>query len=119
MPLQPGLLVGAVLFLLTGVPQWYYTVAQAEIVRHTPDAFRGQISGLYQTVMRTAMGGGVLLYGLLADYWSPSVVIGGTGIAGVLVAGVIGVAWQRQRVIDPIAGVPAGVGEASTMRSGS
>lgn len=96
--LRPDVAVTVVLWGLSGMFSTAYVMqAQASFVRATPGAIRGRAIGVAASGIVAGQGVAVLVGGVLADVWSTSVSIAVCGGAGVLVAGVGAVAWQRAR----------------------
>jgi MFS family permease len=73
----------------------YQTVAAAAFVRAVPDAARGQAFGLANTGIRVAQGIGVVLAGLAAQHWSPSLVVATFGGVGAVVAVLVTTSYRR------------------------
>lgn len=94
--LRPGVPVAVVLWGLSGMFSTAYVMqAQASFVRATPDAIRGRAIGVAASGIVAGQGVAVLAGGVLADVWSTSVAVALCAAAGVLVAGVGAVAWER------------------------
>ena len=112
--LQPGVAVAVVLWGLSGAFSTAYVMqAQACFVRATPDAIRGRAIGVAASGIVAGQGVAVLAGGLLADVWSTSASIAACAAAGVLVALVGSVAWERA-----LRSRPAGVAERADARAG-
>lgn len=73
----------------------YQTVAAAAFVRAVPDAARGQAFGLASTGIRVAQGIGVVLAGLAAQRWQPSLVVATFGAVGAVVAVLVTMSYRR------------------------
>lgn len=82
----PGLTVTLALWVASGIAAAYQLPANTTFVLGTPEAQRGQAFGLARTLLIVSQGGGVLLAGVAADRWSPSVVVAAAGAVGILVA---------------------------------
>ncbi|MFF0271665.1 MFS transporter [Kribbella sp. NPDC004536] len=105
----PGLVATVALWALSGLASAYHLPTSAAFVQAIPDGRRGQAFGVASTALKTSQGLGILLAGLLADRWSPTVALGTMGAAGTCAALLAGSAWARAR--------RAGTG-ASEMRTG-
>ncbi|MBN9743353.1 hypothetical protein DMP23_19965 [Amycolatopsis sp. A1MSW2902] len=81
-------------YVLSGVAACYDLPAGAAFVMEVPDSARGQAFGLRMTVLNLFQGGDVLLGGLFAGHFAVSVVIGGAGAVGVLIATALAVSWR-------------------------
>ncbi len=96
---RPGVAVTVVLWSLSGLFSTAYLMqAQASFVRATPAGIRGRAIGVAASGIVAGQGVAVLVGGLLADLWTPSVAVAVCGAAGITVASVGAVAWQRSRV---------------------
>lgn len=84
----------------------YVLQGQASFVRRTPDAERGQAIGLASTAMIATQGLAIVLGGVLADATAPSVAVTAGGVAGLVCAAAVAVAWARARRSAPTAAVP-------------
>ncbi|MFD7160954.1 MFS transporter [Kribbella sp. NPDC059898] len=93
----PGLLVSVALWALSGLASAYHLPTSAAFVQAVPDAQRGQAFGVASTALKSSQGIGILLAGLLADNWSPSVALGTMGAVGTCAALLAGTAWARAR----------------------
>ncbi|MFG1913103.1 MFS transporter [Kribbella sp. NPDC048928] len=85
------------LWALSGLASSYHLPTSAAFVQAVPDAQRGQAFGVASTALKSSQGIGILLAGLLADRWSPSVALGTLGAAGTCAALLAGTAWARAR----------------------
>ncbi|HEY3562033.1 MAG TPA: MFS transporter [Kribbella sp.] len=85
------------LWALSGLASSYHLPTSAAFVQAVPDAQRGQAFGVASTALKSSQGLGILLAGLLADRWSPSVALGTMGAAGTFAALLAGAAWARAR----------------------
>ncbi|HET6744145.1 MAG TPA: MFS transporter [Kribbella sp.] len=85
------------LWALSGLASSYHLPTSAAFVQAVPDAQRGQAFGVASTALKSSQGIGILLAGLLADRWSPSVALGTMGAAGTCAALLAGTAWARAR----------------------
>ncbi len=94
---EPGLLVTAALWALSGVFSSFQVPANAAFVQAVPDAQRGQAFGLAVTALRSAQGAGILIGGVAADRWAPGTVVAGAGALGVVVGTLAAVAWAGSR----------------------
>lgn len=93
----PGLLATVALWALSGLASAYHLPTSAAFVQAIPDGRRGQAFGVASTALKGSQGLGILLAGLLADRWSPTVALGTMGAAGTCVALLAGSAWARAR----------------------
>ncbi|MGB9377604.1 MAG: MFS transporter [Mycobacteriales bacterium] len=84
---QPGLLITWLLWAISGVFGAYDLAANAEFALAVPNASRGQAFGLVVSGMMVAQGIGLLLAGLLAEFFSPLSVVAVAGVLIVLCAG--------------------------------
>lgn len=91
----PGLAWSVALWCVSGMGSAYNTVTQAEYMSAAPDHARGQAIGLANAALRLSQGIAILLAGLAAQLWSPSVVIAAVAALGVLAAAVAATAWRR------------------------
>jgi MFS family permease len=103
----PSLPVTVALWALSGLASSYHLPTSAAFVQAVPDAQRGQAFGVASTALKSSQGIGILLAGLFADRWSPSVALGTMGAAGTCAALLAGTAWARAR--------RAGTGTAETI----
>ncbi|MDQ7809131.1 MFS transporter [Amycolatopsis sp. A133] len=92
---HPGFVADAVIWFVNGAATCFWVPVTTGVVQSTPDAMRGQMSGLVFALLRLVQGTAILGYGLLAEIFPPSAVIAAAGLLGVVVSGVIGRAWQR------------------------
>jgi MFS family permease len=95
--LTPDLPTTVALWAVSGLASAYHLPTSAAFVQAVPDAQRGQAFGVASTALKSSQGIGILLAGLLADEWSPSVALGAMGAVGACVALVGGAAWTRAR----------------------
>ncbi|MGH3762173.1 diguanylate cyclase domain-containing protein, partial [Actinophytocola sp.] len=72
-------------------------LARALLVCGVPEHHRSAASGLARAGVVSSLGVAVLGAGVLADATSPVFAVGADGVAGALVAVVIGVSWLRAR----------------------
>ncbi|TCO38106.1 putative MFS family arabinose efflux permease [Kribbella antiqua] len=93
----PGLLPTVALWAVSGLASAYHLPTSAAFVQAVPDSQRGQAFGVASTALKSSQGIGILLAGLLADEWSPSVALGLMGVAGACAALAAGTAWARTR----------------------
>ncbi|HEY4019558.1 MAG TPA: MFS transporter [Pseudonocardiaceae bacterium] len=93
--LVPGLVLSVTLWTVSGVFAAHDMVVQGAFVQRVPDASRGQAIGLASAAMQTAQGIGIVLGGVLAQAWTPALVVGLAGAAGVLAALAASIAWLR------------------------
>jgi MFS family permease len=101
--LAPGLAVSIVLFVLTGgLGTAALMQATASLALAVPDAARGQVMGLSNAGMTTVMGLAPLAAGALATWLGAAHTVGLVGLAGLVLAVPLSVAWLRDRpVIAP------------------
>ena len=84
---QPGLAPTIVLWGLSGMCSTAYLLqTQADVVRATPDAGRGQAIGVAASGIIASQGIAVLIGGLLADVWNPTTAIAVSGVLGVMLS---------------------------------
>lgn len=95
--LTPGLLPTAALWALSGLASAYHLPTSAAFVQAVPDSQRGQAFGVASTALKSSQGIGILVAGLLADQWAPSIALGAMGAAGTIAALAAGTAWARAR----------------------
>ncbi|WP_141852124.1 MFS transporter [Kribbella jejuensis] len=93
----PNLVTTVALWALSGLASAYHLPTSAAFVQAIPDGRRGQAFGVASTALKTSQGLGILLAGLLADRWSPTVALGTMGVAGSCAALLAGSAWARAR----------------------
>lgn len=93
--LVPGLVVSVVLWTLSGLFAAHDLVVQGAFIQRVPDAARGQAIGLASAAMQAAQGAGIVVGGVLAQVWTPALVVGLAGAAGVLAAVAAWAAWAR------------------------
>ncbi|MBP2351379.1 MFS family permease [Kribbella aluminosa] len=93
----PSLPLSVALWALSGLASAYHLPTSAAFVQAVPDAQRGQAFGVASTALKSSQGIGILLAGLLADNWSPSVAVGAMGAVGTCAALLAGTAWARAR----------------------
>ncbi|MFD9959165.1 MFS transporter [Amycolatopsis sp. NPDC058986] len=94
---EPGLVVTALLWAVSGLASAYHLPASAAFVRAVPDARRGQAYGLAATALQTSQGLGIALAGLAATQLPASAVVAVCGGLGVIAAAAAGGAWDRAR----------------------
>jgi MFS family permease len=99
--LKPGLAVTVLLWGLSGVASSYHLPASASFVQAVPDHQRGQAFGVASTALKSSQGLGILLAGVLAERFTPSLALAVMGAAGILTAIVAGSAWRRARTFLP------------------
>ncbi|WP_244287158.1 MFS transporter [Amycolatopsis rubida] len=95
--IQPGLVVTAVLWGLSGMASAYHLPASAAFTLAVPDHRRAQAYGLAATALTTSQGAGIALAGLAATAAGASTVLAVAGLFGVLTALAAGAAWNRAR----------------------
>jgi MFS family permease len=93
----PDLPTTIALWAVSGLASAYHLPASAAFVQAVPDAQRGQAFGVASTALKGSQGVGILLAGLLADQWAPSVSLGIMGAAGAVAALAAGAAWSYAR----------------------
>ncbi len=86
----------------------YHMQAVVLVARTVPDAVRAQVLGLTATSLVAVQGLGVMLAGLLAQFTGAAVAIGAAGVAGLVLAAPMAVAWQRATARKPDGRVPSG-----------
>lgn len=91
----PGLAWSVGLWCVSGVGSAYNTVTQAEYMRSVPNHARGQAVGLANAALRLSQGMAILLAGLVAQLWSPGVVVAAVAALGVLASVAAATAWRR------------------------
>ncbi|WP_290055697.1 MFS transporter [Amycolatopsis solani] len=92
---HPGLIADSVIWFVNGAATCFWVPVTTGVVTATPEAMRGQMSGMVFALLRVVQGTAVLTYGLLAEVFAPSSVIAAAGVLGVVVSGLIGLAWRR------------------------
>ena len=92
---HPGLIADTLIWFVNGAATCFWVPVTTGVVTGSPEAMRGQMSGLIFALLRVVQGVAVLVYGLLAEVFSPSSVIAVAGLLGVVVSGLIGLAWRR------------------------
>jgi MFS family permease len=97
----PDLPTTIALWAVSGLASAYHLPASAAFVQAVPDAQRGQAFGVASTALKGSQGVGILLAGLLADHWAPSVSLGIMGAAGAVAALAAGAAWSYARRAAP------------------
>lgn len=96
--LQPGLAVSIVLFVLTGgLGTAALMQATTSLALAVPDAARGQVMGLSNAGMTTAMGLAPLAAGALATWLGAQYAVGVFGLVGLALAVPLTMAWRRVR----------------------
>ena len=108
----PGLPATIALWAVSGLASAYHLPASAAFVQAVPDAQRGQAFGVASTALKGSQGIGILLAGLLADRWAPSVSLGIMGAAGAVAALAAGAAWMYARRGEPAPG-KTGAGQSA------
>lgn len=91
----PVLWLSVVLWTASGLFAAHDMVVQGAFVQRVPDASRGQAIGLANAAMQAAQGTGIVVGGLLAQVWTPGLIVGIAGAAGVLAAQGAALAWRR------------------------
>ncbi|WP_043848242.1 MFS transporter [Amycolatopsis keratiniphila] len=92
---NPDITVTAIIWLVNGAATCFWVPVTTGVVQTTPDAMRGQMSGLVFALLRLSQGIAVLVYGLLAEIVSASTVIATAGLLGLIVSCWIGLTWRR------------------------
>ena len=106
---RPGVPVAILLWALSGMASAAYVMqAQASFVRATPDAIRGRAIGVAASGIVAGQGVAVLLGGVLADLWAPSLSIAVCAAGGVVVAVVGAVMLQQAAANEEPFVVPVG-----------
>jgi predicted MFS family arabinose efflux permease len=93
--LAPVLWLSVLLWTASGLFAGHDMVVQGAFVQRVPDASRGQAIGLANAAMQAAQGTGIVAGGLLAQAWTPGLVVGIAGLAGVVAATGAALAWRR------------------------
>jgi MFS family permease len=99
--LTPPLVVSLVLWFLSGLFFCYQVQVVTEFVRAVPDKYRGQATGIAASGLLAVQGVGVLLGGWVASGLGVGWAVGGAGLAGMLLAALLGVLWERARLVGP------------------
>jgi len=86
----------------------------SQLLRHTPDAFRGRVFATMETVRFPVMVLSMALAGLASERWSPRAIGVAAGMLGALTA--LGWAWANWRGHLP---EPAGTGSGAEPRAPS
>jgi MFS family permease len=99
--LRPGLPVSIVLFVLTGgLGTAALMQATASLALAVPDEARGQVMGLSNAGLTTVMGLAPLAAGALATWLGAARTVGLVGVAGLVLAVPLAMAWRRARGDD-------------------
>jgi predicted MFS family arabinose efflux permease len=94
--LRPGPAVSMALFVVTGALGTVGLMqATASLTLAVPDDRRGQLMGLSNSGLTAVMGLTPLAGGLLADRISPPTTVGAFGVAGLVIAVPLALAWHR------------------------
>jgi predicted MFS family arabinose efflux permease len=109
--LRPGTAVLALAWAVAGLGAALHVPAIATFVTHTPAQLRGRAFGLAESGLQAVQGLGLLAAGAVATVWSPRVVVGLAGVAGV-VAVLPLFLWWPARVRALAGAAPAGAGDA-------
>jgi MFS family permease len=100
--LEPGLAVSIVLFVVTGgLGTAALMQATASLALVVPDGSRGQVMGLSNAGMTTVMGLAPFAAGALATWLGSARTVGLVGVAGLVLAVPLALAWRRVRVVTP------------------
>jgi MFS family permease len=106
--LRPGLPVSIVLFVVTGgLGTAALMQATASLALAVPDEARGQVMGLSNAGLTTVMGLTPLAAGALATWLGAARTVGLVGVAGLVLAVPLALAWRRARSVtehetDPV-----------------
>lgn len=93
---HPGLVLTLVLWGISGACATAYLLqTQADFVRATPDAGRGQAIGVAASGIIAGQGLAVLIGGALADTWDAATAIAVVGAAGAVLSFAGAIAWSR------------------------
>lgn len=98
---EPSLPRSLALWTVNGVLTTYIVLAQARFVTAVPDALRARAIGAASAGLQTAQGLGVLLAGVLAEAFQPSVAVALCGAAGTVGAAVLAYTCRPGRVPLP------------------
>jgi Na+/melibiose symporter-like transporter len=99
--ITPPLAISLVLWFLSGLFFCYQVQVVTEFVRAVPDRYRGQATGIAASGLLAVQGVGVLLGGWVASGLGVGWAVGGAGLVGMAVAALLGVLWERARLIGP------------------
>lgn len=96
---RPGVPLAVVLWGVSGMFSAVYVMqAQASFVRATSDELRGRAIGVAAAGILAGQGVAVLVGGVLADLWAPSLSIAICAVAGVVIAAAGAIAWRYAQV---------------------
>ncbi|MDN5749505.1 MAG: MFS transporter [Pseudonocardia sp.] len=96
---RPGVPLAVVLWGVSGMFSVAYVMqAQASFVRATSDELRGRAIGVAAAGILAGQGVAVLVGGVLADLWAPSLSIAICAVAGVVIATAGAIAWRYAQV---------------------
>lgn len=99
---HPGLVVSIALFVVAGAfGTATYMQSTASVVQGTPDDRRAQTLGLCYAGMTATQGLSPLVGGIVADHIGAASTVGWFGVAGLLVAVPVAVAWKRATARRP------------------
>lgn len=99
---QPTLPFALVILALAGATGAYIITVGATFITWVPNELRGGAGGLYRTGLRVAQGVGVALGGVIAHLvGSASSAVAFAGVAGVVLAVPVALAWMRVRTAGP------------------
>lgn len=105
---RPGLAVSLVAFALVGVLSTMYLVPMsAAMARGTPNEHRAQVMGLYSTTVVTTQGVGALVTGAVAQWLTPAVAIGVSGVAVIVLGLPLASRWVTTLTSEPARWAPS------------
>jgi MFS family permease len=110
--LGPWTALLAVAWVVAGLGAALHVPAIATFVTHTPAHLRGRAFGLAESGLQAVQGIALLVAGALATVWSPRIVVGVAGIAGVLSVVVLLARWPAsvRAMCRGVAGAAGGDG---------
>ena len=108
----PPLAVSLVLWMLAGLFFCYQVQATTEFMRIVPDRHRGQAIGIGSSGLLAAQGIGILLGGWVGSTLGIGWAVGGAGLAGVVIATILGIFWARAQTTGDGVREPEGVPDA-------
>ena len=91
----PPLPFSLLLWAASGLFFCYQVQVITEFMRAVPDGQRGQAAGIASSGLVAAQGVGILLGGLVAEWWGVQWAVSSAGLLGTLLALCLGVLWSR------------------------
>jgi predicted MFS family arabinose efflux permease len=93
--LHPNLVLSLVLWTTAGLFFGYQVQVITEFVRAVPDQQRGQAIGIASSGLLAVQGFGVLLGGVVANFWGVNGAVSSAGLVGAVLA--VGLSWSWHR----------------------